>query len=148
MSYTSLKNLRVVDFGIITAGASTSAMLADLGAEVIKVEGPGYIDPFRTWTGISGAEQWWNESPHYAFTNRNKRSFCVDLKTTEGKNLILDLVKSSDVVVENFRVGALEKLGLGFTAASAINDHIVFASISSQGATGPEAKSVSFGSTL
>jgi len=148
MTYPLLAGIRVVDFGIITAGASTSAILADLGAEVIKIEGPSYIDSFRVWTGVADAEQWWNASPHYAFTNRNKRSFCVDLKNAEGKELVLELVRRSDLVVENFRTGAMEKLGLGFEALASANPGIVLASISSQGATGPEADSVSFGSTL
>jgi benzylsuccinate CoA-transferase BbsF subunit len=148
MSYPSLAGMRVLDFGIITAGASTSAMLADLGAEVIKIEGPDYIDPFRVWTGQASAAQWWNASPHYAFTNRNKRNFCVDLKTPEGKALVLDLAASCDIVVENFRTGALDRLGLGFGELSRRRPNLVMASISSQGATGPEASSVSFGSTL
>lgn len=143
-----LSGIRVMDFGIITAGASTSAMLADLGAEVIKLEGPEYIDPFRVWTGVSDAERWWNESPHYSFTNRNKRSVCVDLKTEAGLKFVRSLARKSDLVVENFRVGALDRLGLGFQALSELNPDIVLASISSQGATGPESGSVSFGSTL
>jgi len=148
MSYSLLAGMRVVDFGIITAGASTSAILADLGAEVIKIEGPGYIDSFRVWTGVADAEQWWNASPHYAFTNRNKRSFCVDIKNAEGRELALELVRRSDLVVENFRTGVMDRLGLGFEILAAANPGIVLASISSQGATGPEADSVSFGSTL
>ncbi len=143
-----LHGLRIVDLGIITAGASTSAILADLGAEVIKVEGPDYIDPFRRWAGTGSAEGWWDESPYYRFTNRNKRSLCVDLKSSDGQRLLLDLVAISDVVVENFRVGALDRLGLGFGALVRANPRIVLASISSQGTTGPEAGGASFGSTL
>ena len=143
-----LDGLRVVDLGIITAGASTSAILADLGAEVIKVEGPGYIDPFRRWAGSGDEEGWWDQSPYYRFTNRNKRSLCVDLKSDEGRRLLLDLVAISDVVVENFRVGALDRLGLGFSTLVEANPSIVLASISSQGTTGPGFDAVSFGSTL
>lgn len=148
MSYDSLKGIRVVDFGIITAGAGTSAMLADLGAEVIKVEGPQYIDPFRVWTGVANAEKWWDTSAQYAFTNRNKRNLCVDLKQRIGLELVHELVASSDIVVENFRAGVMDRLGLGFDALAAVNPSLIMASISSQGATGPYAQSVSFGSTL
>jgi benzylsuccinate CoA-transferase BbsF subunit len=148
MSYESLKGIRVVDFGIITAGAGTSAMLADLGAEVIKIEGPQYIDPFRVWTGVANAEKWWDTSAQYAFTNRNKRNLCVDLKQKAGLELVHELVASSDIVVENFRAGVMDRLGLGFDALAAVNPSLIMASISSQGATGPYAQSVSFGSTL
>jgi crotonobetainyl-CoA:carnitine CoA-transferase CaiB-like acyl-CoA transferase len=148
MSARPLAGRRVLDFGIITAGASTSAMLGDLGAEVIKVEGPDYIDPFRLWTGKADAEEWWNASAQYAFTNRGKRNLCVDLKHPHGLELVLDLAARCDIVVENFRVGVLERLGLGFDSLARRRPDVVMASISSQGATGPDAGSVSFGSTL
>lgn len=143
-----LEGLRVVDFGIITAGASTSAMLADLGAEVIKIEGPAYIDPFRKWAGVGDEAAWWNASPHFRFTNRNKKSLCVDLKSAQGRAILLDLVAVSDIVVENFRVGVLDRLGLGFGELEKANPRIVLGSVSSQGLTGPEAGAASFGSTL
>lgn len=143
-----LHDVRVVDLGIITAGASTSAILADLGAEVIKIEGPDYIDPFRFWAGSGTVGRWWDTSPHYRFTNRNKQNLCVDLKCDEGRELLLDLVARSDVVVENFRVGVLDRLGLGFDILVRANPRIVLGSVSSQGTTGPEALAVSFGSTL
>ncbi|MBC6717742.1 CoA transferase [Aurantimonas sp. DM33-3] len=143
-----LAGLRVVDLGIITAGASTSAILADLGAEVIKVEGPNYIDPFRRWAESGDGDNWWNHSPYFRFTNRNKKSVCLDLKSPEGRDLFLDLVAASDVVVENFRVGVLDRLGVGFGALRAHNSRIVLGSISSQGTSGPDANAVSFGSTL
>jgi benzylsuccinate CoA-transferase BbsF subunit len=148
MMYPHLEKLRVIDLGIITAGASTSAILADLGADVIKVEGPAYIDPFRVWTGRGTQTAWWNKSPFFAFTNRNKRGVCIDLKSERGRDILIELVRDSDVLLENFRVGALDKLGLGYEQLSAVNPGLVYASISSQGAEGPEAASVSFGSTL
>lgn len=143
-----LSGLRVIDLGIITAGASTSAMFADLGAEVIKVEGPGYIDPFRQWAGEGDGEEWWEHSPFFRFTNRNKKNFCVDLKSDAGRELLFDLVRESDVVIENFRVGVLDRLGIGFDVLRAVNEAIVLGSISSEGTTGPNASAVSFGSTL
>lgn len=140
--------LRVIDFGIITAGASTSAILADLGADVIKVESASYVDPFRLWDVAETDGRWWDASPLYKFTNRNKRCVSIDLKSDRGRELILDLVRNADVVVENFRRGVLDKLGLAFSDLKAVNPRIVLASISSQGENGPERHAVSFGSTL
>lgn len=148
MNMRPLHGIRIVDFGIITAGASASAILADLGAEVIKIEGPSYLDPFRIWVGRGEGRDWWNDSPQFSFTNRNKRGICIDLKSEQGRNLVLRLVRKSDVVLENFRVGVLDRLGLGFQALVKVNPSIILVSISSQGATGPEAQAVSFGSTL
>jgi Predicted acyl-CoA transferases/carnitine dehydratase len=148
MTYSVLSGLRVLDFGIITAGAGTSALLADLGAEVIKIEGPSYLDPFRKWLGGGQEPDWWNRSPHFRFTNRQKQSVCIDLKSEQGRAVMLDMVAASDIVVENFRAGAMEALGLGYAALKAANPGIILASISSQGSTGPNAASVSFGSTL
>jgi crotonobetainyl-CoA:carnitine CoA-transferase CaiB-like acyl-CoA transferase len=148
MSRAPLAGCRVIDLGIITAGASTSAMLADLGADVIKVEASAYIDPFRMWDKGLGAEDWWNKSRFFDFTNRNKRGLALDLKTPRGKELFLDLVANADVIVENFRRGVLERLGLGYDVLSARNPRVVLVSVTSQGQTGPDAKAASFGSTL
>ena len=139
---------RVLDLGIITAGASTSALLADLGADVVKVEASAYIDPFRTWDRGIGAPDWWNRSRFFEFTNRNKRGIALDLKHPKGKALFLDLVAEADVVVENFRRGVLERLGLGWDVLSHRNPRLVLCSITSQGEGGPEAGAASYGSTL
>ena len=143
-----LKNIRVLDLGIITAGAATSALLADLGADVIKVEAPNYIDPFRVWVDFEKKDDWWNSSPYFNFTNRNKRSLCLDLKQTAGRDIFLRLVALSDVLVENFRRGVMDRLGLGVDALRAANPKLIVAAISSQGETGPERDVSSFGSTL
>jgi benzylsuccinate CoA-transferase BbsF subunit len=148
VGYSVLKGLRVLDLGIITAGASTSAMLADLGAEVTKVEGPSYFDPFRNWFGEANTPNWWNESPQFLATNRNKKSICLDLKGPRGRELFLSLVRDADIVVENFRAGVLKRLAVDYPALQQVNGRIILASISSQGGTGPRAQSVSFGSTL
>jgi crotonobetainyl-CoA:carnitine CoA-transferase CaiB-like acyl-CoA transferase len=148
MNRAPLAGCRIIDLGIITAGASTSAMLADLGADVIKVEASAYIDPFRMWDKGLGAPDWWNKSRFFDFTNRNKRGLALDLKTAKGRELFLDLVANADVVVENFRRGVLERLGLGYDALSARNPRLVLVSVTSQGQTGPDAKAASFGSTL
>jgi len=143
-----LAGVRVLDFGLLTAGANTSAMLADLGADVLKVESGAYLDPFRVVGKPDDADGWWNRSPQFRFTNRNKRGLALNLKTPAGQHVIRDLAKHCDVVVENFRRGVLDRAGLGYKALSAVNPRLVFAAISSQGDTGPERMNVSFGSTL
>lgn len=148
MSYQALRGITVLDLGIITAGASTSTILADLGAEVIKIEGPRYIDPFRYWSDNANDGRWWDESAPFNLTNRGKRSVCIDLKSDDGRAVFLDLVRRADVVVENFRVGVLDALGIPYETLRRTNEAIVLISISSQGQTGPDAKAVSFGSTL
>ncbi|MET0445311.1 MAG: CoA transferase, partial [Pseudorhodoplanes sp.] len=133
---------------ILTAGASTSAILADLGADVIKVESPTYLDPFRGTPGTSRTEGWWNNSDAFKSTNRNKRGICLDLKSERGREIFLELVSQSDVVIENFRRGVMQRLGLGYEDLRAANGGIILASISSQGEEGPDAGNISFGSTL
>ena len=143
-----LAGIRVIDLGILTAGASTSALLGDLGAEVIKVESPTYLDPFRGTPGTSRAEGWWNNSDAFKSTNRNKRGLCLDLKSPRGQELFLQLVARSDVVIENFRRGVMRRLGIDYDTLRKANGGIILASVSSQGETGPEADNISFGSTL
>ena len=143
-----LAGVRVLDFGLLTAGANTSAMLADLGADVLKIESGAYLDPFRVVGKMDDDDGWWNRSPQFRFTNRNKRGLALNLKDPEGQRVIRELAAHCDVVVENFRRGVLDRAGLGYEALKAINPRIVFAAISSQGDTGPERMNVSFGSTL
>ena len=138
-----LSGLRVLDLGIITAGAGVSALLADMGAEVIKVESKTYPDPFRSWAGASD-----EESPLFKSNNRNKKGLAVDLKTEQGKRDFLDLVKTADIVIENFRRGVLDRLGLTFERLKEENPNILLASISGQGLTGPGSQTTTFGSTL
>ena len=148
MSERPLSGIRVLDFGLLTAGANTSAMLADLGADVIKIESGAYLDPFRVVGKPDNDAGWWNRSPQFRFTNRNKRGVAINLKDPEGQHVVKELAQHCDVVVENFRRGVLDRAGLGYEAMKAINPRIVFAAISSQGDTGPERMNVSFGSTL
>jgi formyl-CoA transferase len=143
-----LDGCRVLDFGIITAGAATGAILADLGAEVIKIESPGYRDPFREWAGERPAHVSWTTSPLFRATNRNKLNISLDLKRASGRAAFMRLVAKSDVVVENFRRGVLEQLGIGYPALREVNADIVLASISSQGDSGPQSGQISYGSTL
>lgn len=137
-----LAGMLVLDLGIFTAGSVTSTLLADLGARVIKVESQSYSDPFRLWPGVDG------DSPLFTFNNRNKLGVNINLKSDAGRETFLALVAQADVVVENFRRGVLDRLGIGFDALKQANPRIVLASISGQGASGPGSSHVSFGSTL
>ncbi|WIM12154.1 CoA transferase [Enhydrobacter sp.] len=143
-----LSGIRVLDFGLLTAGANSSAMLADLGADVLKIESGAYLDPFRIVGKPDNENGWWNRSPQFRFTNRNKRGLALNLKEPMGQRVVRELAAHCDVVVENFRRGVLDRAGLGYKELSAVNPRIVFAAISSQGDSGPERMNVSFGSTL
>ena len=136
-----LSGLRVLDLGIITAGAGTGALLADMGAEVLKVESKTYPDPFRFWAGS-------DDSPLFKFNNRNKFGLDIDLKTESGKAQFLALVAEADVVVENFRRGVIQRMGFGLEELRKHNPKIVLASISGQGDSGPRSSHVTYGSTL
>ncbi|MGB7302293.1 MAG: CoA transferase [Burkholderiaceae bacterium] len=138
-----LSGVRVLDLGIITAGAGTTALLADMGADVIKIESHTYPDPFRYWAGDSA-----KGSPMFRYTNRNKRGYAVDLKSDQGKRQFLELVSTCDVVLENFRRGVLDRLGFGFEALVQANPNIILASLTAQGLTGPGAENASFGSAI
>ena len=138
-----LSGVKVLDFGIITAGAGVSALLADMGADVIKVESTTYPDPFRAWAGALDGD-----SPFFKGNNRNKKAIALDLKKQEDLSTFLELVKDADVVIENFRRGVLDRLGLTFDRLRAQNPNILLASISGQGLTGPGSKHTTFGSTL
>ncbi len=143
-----LRGIRVVDLGWITAGAGTSTLLADLGADVVKVEGPGAPDPFRRWDGAEPGTDWWNRSPFFNATNRGKRSLCLDLKDPRGRAALEALLAEADVLVENYRRGVLAALGLEPGALRRRFPRLVIASISSQGEDGPDRDMVSYGSTL
>jgi len=138
-----LAGLKVLDFGIITAGAGISATLADFGAEVIKIESPTYPDPFRMWAGASKTD-----SSVFKFNNRNKQGVALNLKTDEGRAAFLELVADADIVLENFRRGVLDRLGMTFDVLRAANPTILLASISGMGHDGPGSKLATFGSTL
>ena len=143
-----LAGIRVVDLGWITAGAASSTLLLDMGADVIKIEGPGAPDPFRNWDGADASTDWWNRSPFFNFTNRGKRSLCLDLKDERGRAALLRLLEGADVLVENFRRGVMAFFGLDPAMLRRRFPRLVVASISSQGETGPDRDMVSFGSTL
>ena len=134
-----LDGLRVLDLSRILAGPWATQLLADLGAEVIKIERPGEGDDTRGWGPpfITGEHQSDLFSAYYLAANRGKKSACVDFSAPEGREIICALARSSDVVVENFKVGGLKRLGLGYEALSTVNPRLIYCSISGFGQTGP-----------
>ena len=127
-----LSGVRVLDFTRVLAGPFCTMLLADLGADVIKVERPGRGDDTRTFPPFAG-----KESAYFININRNKRSIVINLKHPKGRELALELAKKSDVIVENFRPGTMEKLGLSYEDVKKVNPRIIYASISGFGQYGP-----------
>jgi crotonobetainyl-CoA:carnitine CoA-transferase CaiB-like acyl-CoA transferase len=128
-----LEGLRVIEMGQLLAGPFTGTILAYFGAEVIKVEPPGG-DPIRGWREVRDGTSLW-----YRSLGRNKKSVTLDLKSEQGRGLVLKLLETADVVVENFRPGLMEKWGLGPDEMKARNPGLVYARISGYGQTGPYA---------
>lgn len=131
----ALEGVKIIDLTQAYSGPFCTMHLADHGAQVIKIERPGIGDQSRTWGPIKN-----DYSAYYAFLNRNKKSLSLDLNSLEGKEIILKLVKDADVVCENFKVGTMEKLGLGYEELKKVNPRIIYASISGFGLNGPMAK--------
>ncbi len=131
-----LAGLRVLDFTHAAAGPFASMLLADMGAEVIKIEKPKGGDGARTM-GVPMPMLGPRDSDYYVGLNRNKRNLVIDLGVPEGAALARDLVKHCDVVLENFRPGVMDRLGLGFDDLSPLREGLVYASISAFGPTGP-----------
>jgi CoA:oxalate CoA-transferase len=129
-----LKGIRVLDLSRVLAGPFCTMNLADMGAEVIKVELPGRGDDSRGYPPMVPGS---NDSGYFYSVNRGKLSVTLDLRTAEGATIFLDLVRHSDVVVENFSPGTMERFGLGYGALSAANRAIILCSISGFGQTGP-----------
>ncbi|KGM98492.1 CoA transferase [Clostridium botulinum] len=130
-----LKGLKVLDFTIALAGVYVSWQLADMGAEVWKVERYGFGDQSRAWDPFIN-----DMSTLYVSYNKNKKSIELNLKKEAGKQVIYDLVKEADIVVENFKSGSIDRLGLGYDKLKEINPKIVFLSLSGFGKDGPLAK--------
>jgi crotonobetainyl-CoA:carnitine CoA-transferase CaiB-like acyl-CoA transferase len=130
-----LAGVRVLDLSRVLAGPWCAMVLGDLGAEVIKVEHPERGDDTRDWGMRIGS----TETAYFNSVNRNKRSVCLDLKTPEGQQIARDLVRKSDVVIQNFKFGDIDKLGLGYEALSAEQPGLIYCSITGYDRTGPEA---------
>ncbi|SMG59533.1 CaiB/BaiF CoA transferase family protein [Paraburkholderia susongensis] len=130
-----LAGVRVLDLSRILAGPWSAMVLGDLGAEVIKVEHPQRGDDTRDWGLRIGR----TETAYFNSVNRNKRSITLDLQTPEGQRIARDLAKTCDVVIQNFKFGGAEKLGLGYEQLSVENPGLIYCSISGYDRTGPEA---------
>lgn len=138
-----LEGIRIVEFGVILAGPFCGMLLADLGADVVKVENPASGDPMREWPPLNGGF-----SENFASINRNKRSVALDLKTKSGLSAARCLALSADAVIENFRPGVLEKLGLGYRSLVTEKPSLVYCSISAFGQSGPRATEGGFDLTI
>jgi crotonobetainyl-CoA:carnitine CoA-transferase CaiB-like acyl-CoA transferase len=129
----ALHNIRILDCSRMLSGPYATMLLADLGAEVIKIEAPGRGDPMRDVEPRITPEL----SAYFTSINRNKKSFTLDLKSKEGKGIFLDLARKSDIVLENFRPETMDKLDLGYEKLKAINPKIIHCSITGFGDKGP-----------
>jgi crotonobetainyl-CoA:carnitine CoA-transferase CaiB-like acyl-CoA transferase len=130
-----LAGVRVLDLSRVLAGPWCAMVLGDLGAEVIKVEHPQRGDDTRDWGMRVGA----TETAYFNSVNRNKRSVCLDLKTPEGQQIARDLIRKSDIVIQNFKFGDIERLGLGYEQMKAEQPGLIYCSITGYDRTGPEA---------
>lgn len=136
-----LEGIRVLDMSRILAGPSAAQILGDLGADVIKLERPGKGDDTRGWGPpfLQSSDESNGESAYYLSANRNKRSLAVDFSTPEGRGIVCDLLRVSDVLIENFEVRDLERKGLGWESVRAIAPRLVYCSITGFGQDGPYA---------
>lgn len=141
--FQPMADIRVIEFCQVAAGPFCGMLLADMGADVIKVEAPGGGDAMRSWPPLTEGF-----SENFASLNRNKRSVVLDLKSEAGRAAALHLCEQADVVVENNRPGVLERLGLGYDHIRRINPGIVYCSISGFGQKGPRTKEGGFDVTV
>jgi crotonobetainyl-CoA:carnitine CoA-transferase CaiB-like acyl-CoA transferase len=143
----ALSHLKVLDLSRVMAGPWAGQVLADLGAEVTKVERPGYGDDTRGWgppflDHADGSPS--QESGYYLSCNRGKRSITVNLQDPAGQEIVRKLAKDADIVIENFKVGTLARFGLDFASLSKENPRLIYCSITGYGQTGPRAKQVAY----
>jgi formyl-CoA transferase len=136
-----LAGLRVIEMGTLLAGPFCGQLLGDFGAEVIKIEPPGQGDPMREWgqEKAHGMSLWW---PVVA---RNKKSVTLNLRVPEGQSIARDLICKSDILIENFRPGTMEKWGLGFEALQQVHPGLIMVRVSGFGQTGPYSRRAGFG---
>ncbi len=133
----ALYGIKVLDLSRVLAGPSCTQVLADLGAEVIKVERPHIGDETRHWAPPAFSD---DTSAYYATINRNKKSLTVDITTPAGQTIIKQLIADSDILVENFKVGGLKKYGLDYASLKQDHPRLIYASLTGFGQTGPDAK--------
>ncbi|MGB3482356.1 MAG: CoA transferase [Mycobacterium sp.] len=142
MNSGALEGIRVLEIGTLISGPFAGRLLGDMGAEVIKIEPPGAPDPLRTWgqAELDGHHFFWTVHA------RNKKAVTLDLRTDEGRDLFLELVDCSDIIVENFRPGTLERWNLGYDVLHARNRGIILVRVSGYGQTGPDAHRAGYAS--
>lgn len=135
----ALENIKILDLTRVLAGPYATMILADMGADVIKIEMPKTGDDSRGYGPYLN-----NESAYFMSINRNKRSMTLNLKTEKGKEIFLEMIKDMDVLVENYRPGTMEKLGLGYDYLATINPKLIYAAASGYGHTGPYSKRAAY----
>lgn len=136
-----LSDIRVIELGTLLAGPFSGRLLGDFGAEVIKVEPPGKSDPMRNWgKSKDGVGLWW------PIQSRNKKSITLNLRVEEGQEILKELVKKTDIIIENFRPGTMEKWNLSYEILSEINPKLIMVRTSGFGQTGPYKNRAGFGS--
>ncbi|MHA3794452.1 CoA transferase [Sphingomonas sp. YL-JM2C] len=128
-----LAGLRVLDFSRVLAGPLCTQMLGDLGADVIKIETPGAGDETRGWPPFEGE----GFGTVFLAVNRNKRSMAIDLKTAEGRGIVHRIASGADIAIENFSTGVAERLGIDYATLSALNDRLIYCTLSGYGRDGP-----------
>ncbi len=141
MTAGPLADIKVVELGTLIAGPFCGQILADFGADVVKIEDPNGGDPMRAW----GRSLPKGHSPWWPVIGRNKRSVTLDLRAPEGQAIVRQLIAGADVLIENFRPGTMEKWGLGYESLAADNPGLVMARVSGFGQTGPYAKRAGYG---
>lgn len=129
-----IENIKVLDLTRIVAGPYCTMILGDLGAEVIKIEQPGIGDESRRWPPYTPDKEF---TCYFACLNRNKKSICIDLKSPEGREVIHELAKKSDVLVENYVPGKLDTMGLGYDSLKSVAPQLVYCSLTGYGSKGP-----------
>jgi formyl-CoA transferase len=135
-----LKGLKVIELGTLIAGPFAGKLLAEFGAEVIKIETPGDGDPLRSWRKLhQGTSLWWY------LQARNKKSVTVNLKAKEGQEIVRRLARNADIVIENFRPGTMEKWNLGWDTLSVLNPGLIMVRVSGYGQSGPYRDRTGFG---
>lgn len=143
-----LAGVRIVDFSWIGAGSFTTKLLADFGADVIKIESHERLDTLRDAAPFKDSIRGVNRSGYFADRNTSKRSITVNMKDPKGQELVRRLIRESDVVANNFTPGTMEKFGLGYAAVRDIRADIVYLAMSMQGSAGPEYKYLGYGMTI
>jgi crotonobetainyl-CoA:carnitine CoA-transferase CaiB-like acyl-CoA transferase len=144
-----LTGIRILDLTMVWAGPSGTRLLADMGAEVIKVESARSWDMLRSLHFLGGqTERWWNKSAYFNHNNRNKYACTLDLQTERGRDLALRLVAISDIVVENYRADVIGKLRMDYEHLRAVKPDIILVSMPSHGKSGPESHHVSYGTNV